>query len=276
MSAPFEDEYFDIIGKARAGRGLSVREAARLSGLDEESVSRMESGGGDLDMERLARLAPVLGLSAAKLERFAAAPAPPRATEPRGAVFSPLPRFGFCANGYALGCAMKRECVLVDPADDPAGIGGLLSGLGLKPLAVILTHGHSDHTQGLEEIAANLNIPALAPAGDRPLFGGARVRYLEPGEELQVGKLRLQFLDVPGHTPGGGTIIAPAARVAFTGDVLFARSVGRPSVTGPAYSRYLDRIREAILGLPGDSLLCPGHGPLTSVRDELSFNPFFP
>jgi len=277
MQSAFEDDYFDILAKARYGVGICVKEASEISGLDPAAIEDMEAGRGRPSRTALESLASALELVPRKLADFALKPEPARSTPPI-AVFSRL-QLGdqFKVNCYILACPKTLEAVIVDPGFDPARVAAEIDRLKAIPSAVFITHGHLDHTGGLEELCRRYRIPMVALGQERSSISsaGPRCVFVEPGHQFTVGTLQLTLHHVPGHTPGMGVLAAENPRVAFTGDALFARSLGRCSAPGRIYRRFLQAVEERILTLPPDTALCPGHGPMTTVEDEKRLNPFF-
>lgn len=272
----FEDEYFDIIGKAAHGLGLSSREIASRSGLGEDAVAALMDGSTAPGRPGLLAVAPILGLSPGKLADFALAPEPPRRLDPPGRCLRLVLGAGFTSNGYLLACPDSGEGVIVDPGGDGAKILAGIDRLRMRPVAVLVTHAHFDHVGALRDIQDRYPVPAIVLKAEGALPGAAPGLSLlvEDGHAVRAGSLEGRFLHVPGHTPGSAAIAFTG--VAFTGDVMFARSLGRAAGSGPAYARFLEESRRKVLALPDDTILCPGHGPLTTVGDEKRLNPFFP
>lgn len=257
MSA-FEDDPVDIVGKARGGLGIAG------SGLPPD-----EAG--------LRALAADLGLDPDKLAGFAYRPEPPRDLLPAVPFRRLVLGSGFTSNGFIIGCPRTKQAVVVDPGAEGGRVVAAVAALGVTPVAVLLTHGHGDHVGGLREVLAAHHVPALAPDAERGMLAPFAdvLEFIPAGHAVAFGSLTAVFRPVPGHTPGMSAIAIAAAGLCCTGDALFARSAGRAAAGGP-YRAQLDAVRREILALPPDTILCPGHGPLTTVADERRLNPFYP
>lgn len=191
-------------------------------------------------------------------------------------------------NCYVLGCESSREGVVVDPGDDTDRILEAVSRHGLKVVAVINTHGHFDHTGGNQRIVTEtgaglliheLDVPMLARAVDTAAMFGLTAenspppsRFLTEGEFVAFGEYRLRVLHTPGHTLGGCSLHLEG--MVFTGDTLFADSVGRTDFPGGSSVALGKSIREKLLILPDDTIVYPGHGPSTTIGRERSHNPY--
>lgn len=191
-------------------------------------------------------------------------------------------------NCYVLGCESSREGVVVDPGDDTDRILEAVSRHGLKVVAVINTHGHFDHTGGNQRIVTEtgaglliheLDAPMLARAVDTAAMFGLTAenspppsRFLTEGEFVAFGEYRLRVLHTPGHTLGGCSLHLEG--MVFTGDTLFADSVGRTDFPGGSSVALGKSIREKLLILPDDTIVYPGHGPSTTIGRERKHNPY--
>lgn len=193
----------------------------------------------------------------------------------------------FATNCYLVACSKTREAVIIDPGDEGGRIIKRVQELKLRVKYVLNTHAHIDHIGANDEVRAALKVPLLAHAADLPryrtpqaslaLFRG-RVeaeppdRFLEEGDVLEAGTLKIKVLETPGHSPGGITLDING--VLFVGDTLFAGSIGRTDFPGGSYQSLIQNIKEKILIYPDDTEVFPGHGPPTTVGDERRYNPF--
>jgi glyoxylase-like metal-dependent hydrolase (beta-lactamase superfamily II) len=177
------------------------------------------------------------------------------------------------ANCYVLGCPRTRRGVVIDPGDEVSRIVRQVTQDGLTVQEILLTHGHMDHTGGAAELNRITGAPVRIHPLDAPgstLPGGTG---LEDGMELRVGTYTLRVLHTPGLSPGGVCLAAPGA--VFTGDTLFAGSVGRTDFPGGSHELLVRGVREKIFPLGDEVRLYPGHGPASTVGRERTTNPFF-
>ena len=275
---PFEDHYGDVLGKARFGLGLTPADAARRAGLATAEVAALEAGPEGPDEAQVRALAAVLELAPDRLAAFASRPGEPRLLAP-SLPFVRIPvEEGFTMNAYVFADPEARRAAIVDPGGDLPAIKSAVERLGAEPAAILLTHAHADHVGALEEALALWNAPAYALEAERRRFGGlaGRVKFLPADAALTIGTTELRVLPVPGHTAGMAAFLLPAAGVAFVGDALFARSLGRAEAPGEPYAVLRAGVRARLLSLPPATILCPGHGPLTTAGDEARLNPCFP
>ena len=205
-----------------------------------------------------------------------------------------FPAGAFAANCYVVAPARGAECVIVDPGQDAQqGIDELLIRYRLKPIAVLLTHGHIDHMWSVAPVCGAKGIPAYIHPDDRELladpakglslavgqqlFGGITftepddVRELADGSALSLAGLDFTVRHTPGHTPGSVTF--GSENGLFTGDLLFAGSIGRTDLPGGDHQTMLRSLART-LTLPDDTLVLPGHGPQTTIGAERRTNPF--
>lgn len=131
---------------------------------------------------------------------------------------------------------------------------------GLTPEAILLTHSHSDHTLGVAPIAERFGVPVIADAED--------------GAELVFGSLSFRAIRTPGHTPDSVCYYNEAEHVLFTGDTLFAGTIGRTDLPGGNYDDEIRSIMEKLIFLPGETEIFPGHGPTSTIARERVENPF--
>jgi hydroxyacylglutathione hydrolase len=183
------------------------------------------------------------------------------------------------------------DCVLVDAGIDARDLITFLQDHRLRPIAVILTHGHIDHIEGLVAIRRRypevkvyiheLDADCLADpvANLSALMGGAFVTepadvLLTDGDTVQEAGLTLAVLHTPGHSPGGICLYAEQEGVLFSGDALFADSIGRTDFPGGSMEQLLESIHAKLLSLPDQIVVHPGHGNRTTVARERRSNPF--
>lgn len=212
-----------------------------------------------------------------------------------------FPAGSLAANCYVVAPGPGEECVVIDTGQDASdGVDEIVKEHRLKPVAVLLTHGHFDHTLSVVPVCGARGIPAYIHPGDREmladpgkglnlmarqqLFGGLEVgepddvRPLNAGESIGVGGLSLTVRHAPGHTPGSVTFGLPATAetpdIMFTGDLLFAGSIGRTDLPGGDHAAILRSLAEVCLPLPDDTVVLPGHGDQTTIGRERASNPF--
>jgi hydroxyacylglutathione hydrolase len=221
-----------------------------------------------------------------------------------------FPAGSWAANCYVAATGPRSECVVVDPGQDSAdGIAEIVREHGLKPVAVLLTHGHLDHMWSVTPVAGTYDATAWIHPADRhlladPLAGisretaamllGGRHEFVEPdrvaeladGQTLEVAGLRITIDHTPGHTGGSVVFRAPypstrsgpggedVSEVMFAGDLLFAGSIGRTDLPGGDHAAMLETLRHKVLTLPDDVVVLPGHGEQTSIGRERATNPF--
>jgi hydroxyacylglutathione hydrolase len=202
------------------------------------------------------------------------------------------------ANCYVVACNETREAAIIDPGtmgvDETSGIAAEVERLGLNVRYIINTHGHPDHMSGNDMLKAVVGGDVLIHELDAfklmdPLRNASRMfgfdvrvrpadRLLEDGEAVEVGKVRLRVVHTPGHSAGG--IALRGDGFVFTGDTLFAGSIGRSDLPCSseegtiAYDVLLKSIREKLLTLSDDTVVLAGHGPATTIGEEREANPF--
>ena len=177
------------------------------------------------------------------------------------------------ANCYILGCSETREGLVIDPGDDVLRIAEELSRNGLTILFILITHGHFDHTGGALELRGITKAPVLIHALDSPGLKFQADGHLSDGQKLQVGTYDISVIHTPGHSPGGVSFHAPGT--VFTGDTLFAGSIGRTDFAGGSHEQLIQGVKGKIFPLGDHLRVYPGHGPSTTIGRERLYNPFF-
>lgn len=217
---------------------------------------------------------------------------------------------GFAAGAWNTNCwvvapAVGEECVIIDPGQDATNsIDEILRADRLKPVAVLLTHGHVDHVFSVFPVCGARDIPAWIHSADRymltdpgrglglvvgkELFGGATfaepsdVRELTDDTDIELAGLRISVNHAPGHTKGSVTFRTPQITtpgeevppVLFSGDLLFAGSIGRTDLPGGDYPSILSSLARVCLPLPDETIVLSGHGERTTIGQERATNPF--
>ena len=215
-----------------------------------------------------------------------------------------FPAGAFQANCYVVATGPGETCLVVDPGQDAAApLATLLAEHRLTPTAVLLTHGHLDHIAAAAEVCRTADIPALIAAEDEhlladPMAGlSAELRQAIAGfpldglrpdtvqllqDRVELAGLVLDVDRTPGHTPGSVVFRIAAEEVTaearpeilFTGDTLFAGSVGRTDLPGGSWEELQHSLRTRLLGRPDDAVVLPGHGPQSTIGAERAGNPF--
>lgn len=263
-----EDEFHDILGKVLRARGWNAAHASKLSGLPAPRIEALLKGGFDEDDTR--KLAGALGLQADALVAIARRAYCPEVSPPSNLAVITTDFQDMKVNAYIVWDADKREAAIFDTGADAAPILATVKENDLGVIAIFLTHGHADHIHALAELKHALGVDAWSSEFE-PVHG---TRTFRPGDFFNVGRHFIRTRHTPGHTPGGATFLIEGHNVqaAIVGDALFAGSIG--GVSGN-YDETLDLIRSEILSLPDRTILCPGHGALTTVELEKANNPFF-
>ena len=182
--------------------------------------------------------------------------------------------------------ATSGEAAVVDPSGDATELRLTLARLGTRCTGILVTHGHWDHLVGVGDLATGTGAPVHMPEGERGLL--ERPGELAPagpgytahapevtlvgGETFDLAGISFEVLSVPGHSPAH--LAYHADGCLFSGDVLFAGSVGRTDFPGSSWDTLLSSIRLLVERLPAETVVYPGHGPITTLGDELARNPF--
>jgi glyoxylase-like metal-dependent hydrolase (beta-lactamase superfamily II) len=276
---PLEDDLCDIIKKARGGLKLSVGDMARLTGLPGADITALERGDQPRDRTELRALATALGLRLTPLEQIVMGKWLPRSLPSMPGIETINGEIsGYAVKGYIV--HDSGEAVLIDTAYNAETMMEILEARRLRLVGVCLTHGHPDHAEGIQKIVNRWPVPVYIGAEDLTLLHWKpperQVVAPDHGRTIPVGRLTLRCLATPGHTPGGicYAVEMPWGAVSFVGDTIFAGSIGR-SNPFQLYHTHLESVRRQVLTLPQDCLLLPGHGPGTTVQEELEHNPFY-
>lgn len=203
----------------------------------------------------------------------------------------PIPNGVFVENCYLIVDEQAKQCAVVDPGEEAGLILHKIEETGSTLVGIWLTHAHLDHVVGVARVAEETGgrVPIWLHPGDRPLYDAvpqqagafgllppadlpAPNRDMVHGAQLTVGQLRFEIRHAPGHSPGSVCLIGHG--VAFSGDVLFAGSIGRTDLPGGDFETLISSIERELLSLPDDTIVYSGHGPETTIGRERRTNPF--
>jgi len=191
-------------------------------------------------------------------------------------------------NCYLVYCSQTRQCAIVDPGADPEAIFLAIAEEEIHPVVLINTHGHVDHIGANRDMKDKFRVPLLIHPADKDRLGkveslelslllGAKDsppadRLIQDGDLIAIGEGDLRVLHTPGHTPGGVSLLGDG--FLLSGDTLFFEGVGRTDLPGGNAKQLEKSVREKIMVLPDDTVVLPGHGPLTTVGQERQNNAF--
>jgi len=193
-------------------------------------------------------------------------------------------------NCSIIGDEASREAMVIDPGDDIADVLALIQKHNLQVKQIVITHAHVDHVGGAMKLRAATGAPILLNQNDYTLLKmldvqAAWIGVPPPGnvdidhsvgelDKVQAGSLVAQVMQTPGHTEGSICLYFPAQKKLIAGDTLFAGSIGRTDLPGGSFEKIISSLHEKLLTLPDETIVVPGHGPLTSIGEERESNPF--
>jgi hydroxyacylglutathione hydrolase len=269
-----EDHLGDIIRKARSMSNVSPDAAAQAAGLTLQQFGSLEESGQPNQTLNYLELAALTGLNRAKLEGV-------------GKGWLPTPKDlgtwrelrcittdgGVAVNCYLIWDEVSREAALFDTGWHARPVERIIAENQLQLRHIFITHSHEDHIAALEEIRKAFPKARLHSS----VKGGPVDQRNRPSDFIHLGSLRITHRDTPGHAEDGTTYVIgtwpdDAPHVAIVGDAIFAGSIGRGN---QSWELARQTVRDQIFTLPSETLICPGHGPLTTVAEEKAHNPFF-
>lgn len=275
--AGLEDELGDVVRKARVGLGIEPADLARQVGMPERDLKGVEVYTKHPDEAQVRRLAAALQLRADQLWELAQESwTPPEPSWKIGDDYTVDCLVDeYPENSYVV-TSRSHETLIVDPGENPEEIVEAATRDGRRPVGMLITHYHRDHTVGIAPVQQATGTPVFVHAADAHGAADAlhgSLRELPSDTDIRVGGFQIQVLHTPGHSAGSVTYVLRSGDgvAAFCGDTLFAGSTGNARF---GYAAILHSVREKILALPRHATIYPGHGPATTVANELERNPF--
>jgi hydroxyacylglutathione hydrolase len=193
-------------------------------------------------------------------------------------------------NCSIIGDETTREAIVIDPGDDIEDVLSLIRKHNLQVKQIVITHAHIDHVGGAMKLRAATGAPILLNQNDYALLKmldaqAAWIGVAAPGkvdidqsigqaDTVKAGSLTANVLHTPGHTEGSICLYFPMEQKLIAGDTLFAGSIGRTDLPGGSFEKIIRSLHEKVLALPDETVVVPGHGPLTTIGDERERNPF--
>ena len=269
MKLPVEDDFNDVIGKAQKGQGITTETLSDRTGVTEEAIRKARRG--DFSEATVVELGKALGLNVPALIAIGKNEWYP--SQPESVIGFELiatPFYSMHVNAYLLWDEATREAIAFDTGTDATPMLQRIDLLGLKLKRLYLTHSHGDHIEGASAI---LNATGVSAAMSRLEPDVAfETEKIDEGFVENIGRMRIEMFNTPGHTPGGATFVVTGLGRSFVipGDAIFAGSMGGANVS---YEQGMESVKR-ILSLPDDTIIASGHGPLTTVAQEKSMNCF--
>jgi hydroxyacylglutathione hydrolase len=266
---PLEDNVGDIIGKAQRGLGISDSQLAERARVSSQAIRKLRQG--DYEEAALLSVSPVLDLDGQVLCELAKGEWHPEKIEAHDGLAQFNTDYdGMAVNAYLVWDPATRAAAAFDTGADSGEMVRFANRHKLNVQLILLTHAHADHVSDLPRLREETGADVFAPA--RESVPGAEP--IDEGKNFRLGNLQIDARLTWGHSPGGMTYVVTglARPIAIVGDSLFAGSMGGGNVS------YKDALRnnlEKILTLPDETIICPGHGPMTAVGEEKQHNPFF-
>jgi len=193
-----------------------------------------------------------------------------------------IPVGAYAANCYILMDEDTKETAVIDPGEEADTLIKAIKDMNANVKYILLTHGHADHTGAAVQLKKEFNSPVYINEQDYKLINNGEFmygdiaenvdKYINEGDTFSIGSIKIECILTPGHTPGGVCFLVDD--MVFTGDTLFASSIGRTDLAGGNFETIIKSIKEKLIKLPESITVFPGHGPESSIGREKACNPF--
>ena len=265
-----EDYLEDIVGKAMRGKGLSLDKLSDLSNVSKDSITELLEG--ECNESAISSIAPHLDLHTASLIRAGKKSWRPEAVILEGVSIYNTPWNDMNVNSFLVWDSSSGTAAVFDTGTNCEELINEVQNRNLIIESIFLTHTHGDHIADLPKLVANFPDAKLYTSSKEPVEGA---NLINCGHQFEIGILKGTAFLTHGHSVGGLTYFIKGLDrpIAIVGDALFAGSMGGGMVS---YEDALRTNRQHIFSLPDDTVVCPGHGPMTSIKEEKQMNPFYP
>jgi glyoxylase-like metal-dependent hydrolase (beta-lactamase superfamily II) len=274
MKVPLEDGLMDVLGKAAAGMGMNATALARRTGLDEIRVQTVMDG--KFESGIVMRLAEALNLHAPSLFQLATGAWYPEQGSTEGILQfnTPFPVPGYAemtVNSYLVWDPHSKMAAAFDTGANVEEMLECIEVNKLRLVSIFLTHGHEDHIHALPKLVEATGHPKVYANEIEKIPG---TEPFKPGQFFSIGYLQVETCLTSGHSPGGITYVIHGMDmpVAVVGDALFCCSQGGAA---EHYEEAIENNKREIFSLPDETIVCPGHGPMSTIGDEREHNPFY-
>ena len=269
MKIPIEDYYEDILAKAARGLGLSASQIAAKAGLSVDEIRNALRG--KFNEDHAHRMAGLLNLDAEALVLAGKKTWYPEPVDMDGLALFNTEYGDMTVNAFLVWDSSTLQAGIFDTGANAKALLELIDEKNLEVKSVFITHTHGDHIAALDQVLATHPCPVFVGEGEKSSMG----QSFAAGAMFDLGSLKIETRLTWGHARGGITYVITGLDqpVAIVGDALFAQSMGGGLVS---YQAALETNRNALFTLADNTVVCPGHGPMTSIGEEKRINPFFP
>lgn len=269
MAIPLEDNFNDVIGKAQRGLKVTDEDLCARSGVAAADLARVK--GGEFDEAVVRQLAPALNLGAEALVRLGKQAWYPPEYKVDGLLQFNTPYEDMTVNSYLIFDLLTKQGIVFDTGGDATPLLTFARQRLIRVKLILLTHIHPDHIAALDRVKRDTGSKVYVSEAE-PVPGA---ELIGPGKTFDLGNFEVEARQTSGHAKGGLTYYVQGLKqpLAICGDAIFCCSMGGGLVS---YEEALETNRKNIFSLPDDTILCPGHGPMTTVAEQKRHNPFFP